>query len=434
MEEVLFQYLGERWVENPASAELWQRIDKIPDEELLRAHERRRERLVAFARRRLTAQIREKGGSQRELQTAGEVLDPSTLTIGIARRFATYKRSTLIFRDIERLGEIVNNRKHPVQIIIAGKAHPKDDEGKKLIQEIYKVASDERFGRRIVFIENYDINVAHYMVQGCDVWLNNPRRPLEASGTSGMKVIANGVLNFSVLDGWWDEAYEPGLGWKIGNGEDYTNPDLQDEVEARQLYHILENEIVPLFYSRGEDRLQRDWIAKVKMSMKKLGPVFNTHRMIQEYFEKYYRPAFENREIQHEKKWNKAKELAAWKLKMMHNWSSINVVNIEANIGTKPVFVGQEIPVKARINLGNLAPDDVLIQIYFGPVEKQDKPHLNRAVIMKPEMNDSKDGYYNYKGKIISEMSGQQGYTIRILPKHPLLVHSFELGLIYWAN
>ena len=241
----------------PASKELWKRIDKIPDEELWRTHERRRESFVAFARRRLIKQIKERGGSQSEIETASEILDPSALTIGFARRFATYKRATLMFRDIDRLADILNDKNHPVQFIIAGKAHPKDEEGKRLIQEIFQVAKEERFRRKIVFIENYDMNVAHYLVEGCDIWLNNPRRPLEASGTSGMKVIANGGLNFSVLDGWWVEGFDPEVGWKIGNGEEYSDPDYQDEIEARQFYHTLENQIVPLFYSRTEDGLPR---------------------------------------------------------------------------------------------------------------------------------------------------------------------------------
>jgi len=295
MEDLFLQYMGEKWAENPASKEIWQRIEKIPDEELWRTHERRRERLVAFARRRLNKQIRMRGGSLELLGTAGEVLDPTALTIGFARRFATYKRATLIFRDIDRLADIVNNKEHPVQFIMAGKAHPKDEEGKRFIQDIYQIAKEERFRRKIVFIENYDMNVAHYLVEGCDIWLNNPRRPLEASGTSGMKVIANGGLNFSILDGWWDEGFDPELGWKIGNGEEYTDPDYQDEVESRQLYHTLESEIIPLFYSRGEDRLPRKWIAKVKNSMKNLGPFFNTHRMVQEYFQNYYSKSYEKR-------------------------------------------------------------------------------------------------------------------------------------------
>ncbi len=434
MEDLLLQYIGENWVTNPTSSNLWERIDKIPDEELWRTHERRRERLVAFARRRLIKQIKSRGGSQEELAIASEILDPSALTIGFARRFATYKRATLIFKDIERLADIVNNKHYPVQFIIAGKAHPKDEEGKRFIQEIFQIAKEERFRRKIVFLENYDMNVAHYLVEGCDVWMNNPRRPLEASGTSGMKVIANGGLNFSVLDGWWDEGFDPEVGWKIGNGEDYTDPDYQDEVESRLLYNTLESSIVPLFYSRGEDHLPRRWILKVKNSMKKLGPVFNTHRMVEEYFDKYYKPSFELRKQLSHSQWHKCKELTAWKAKVIENWSSIKVVSVETNGNSKHIFVGQSLPVEAEIDLGGLTHEDVEVQIYYGPMENNDNPHYNLTEIMNADQKKTKSGFSKYTGRIVCKESGHQGYTIRILPKNGLLIHPFELDVVYWAN
>ncbi len=433
MEELFLQYIGENWTNNPASKELWKRIDKIPDEELWRTHERRRERLVAFARRRLIKQIKERGGSQSEIETASEVLDPSALTIGFARRFATYKRATLIFKDIERFSDIINDKLHPVQFIIAGKAHPKDEEGKRLIQEIFQIAKEEKFRRKIVFIENYDMNVAHYLVEGCDIWLNNPRRPLEASGTSGMKIIANGGLNFSVLDGWWDEGFDPEVGWKIGNGEEYSDPDYQDEVEARQFYHTLENLIIPLFYSRTEDGLPRAWVTKVKNSMKKLGPFFNTHRMVQEYFEKYYVSSVDKRLILSDKKWEKVKKLSEWKEYVKQNWEAVNVVQLHTNSNGEEVTVGEAYKITAEVGLGELKPEDVEVQIYFGPVDKINDPHTFSTVVMETESKKGNPNYL-YSGKINSVRSGHQGYTIRILPKHPLMINPFELGVIYWAD
>ncbi len=434
MEELLVQYIGEKWLENPASPSLWQRIDKIPDEELWRTHERRRERLVAFARRRLVKQVKSRGGNQAELTIASEVLDPTALTIGFARRFATYKRATLLFRNLERLNQIISNKSQPVQFIIAGKAHPKDEEGKKLIQDICEISKTEAFRRKIVFIENYDINVAHYLVEGCDVWMNTPRRPLEASGTSGMKVIANGGLNFSVLDGWWDEGFDPEIGWKIGNGEEYTDPDYQDELESRQLYNTLETNIIPLFYSRGEDGLPREWIQKVKQSMKKLGPYFNTHRMVQQYFENYYKTSFEKRLILSERKWSSAKELASWKENLKRNWSNIKLVNLETHDKSKTIYVGENLPVAAELNLGELSPQDVEVQAYYGPLDQQDNPEYNETIVLKSEAKKLKDGNYKFTGSITTRRSGQQGFTIRVLPKHPLLINQFELGLIYWGG
>lgn len=433
MESLFIQYMGEKWVDNPALQELWDRVDDIPDEELWRTHERRRERLVAFARRRLKRQKKLRGSGQAEIEAASEVLDPAALTIGFARRFATYKRATLIFKDIDRLSDILNNKNKPVQLIIAGKAHPKDDEGKRFIQEIVQIAEHEKFRRKVVFIENYDLNVASYLVEGCDIWLNNPRRPLEASGTSGMKVIANGGLNFSVLDGWWDEGFDPEVGWKIGNGEEYNDPDYQDEVEARQLYSTLENQIIPLFYSRGQDKLPRSWISMVKKSMKKLGPYFNTHRMLQEYFTKYYGAAFEKRTLLMENKWERVKKLAQWKHMLRENWNGLNVINIRTNGSNEPVYVGEEFPVEADINLGKLSPDDVEVQLYYGPVDKQEDSAEYFTVVMTGSKNNG-NGIYTYKGNIVSKKSGQQGFTIRILPRHRLLINPFELGIVYWAS
>jgi glycogen phosphorylase len=435
MEALFLQYLGEKWVENPSSKELWERVDRIPDEELWRTHERRRERLVAFARSRLRKQIISRGGSQAEIEAANEVLNPSALTIGFARRFATYKRATLIFRNIERLADILNDKEHPVQFIFSGKAHPKDDEGKRLIQEIVQIAKEERFRRKIVFIENYDLNVARYLVEGCDVWLNNPRRPLEASGTSGMKIISNGGLNFSILDGWWDEGFDPEIGWKIGNGEEYTDPDYQDEIEARQFYNILEGQIVPLFYKRGEDKLPRGWISMVKNSMKKLGPFFNTHRMVEEYFAKYYSPSFEKRIVLLKQNGAVVKELASWKEVVKKNWSQVKILDVHVNGNPKQIFVGENFPVKAEIYLGNLKPDDVEVQLYYGPVDKQDDPNFSSTVVMNNDKsNEANDSRYLYSGDIISQNSGQKGFTIRILPKNSLLINPFELGVVYWAN
>ncbi|MBU0558866.1 MAG: alpha-glucan family phosphorylase, partial [Bacteroidetes bacterium] len=282
MFDLLYRYLGDEFIENTGNKEVWDGVDDIPDEELWRTHERRRERLVAFARKRLRQQIIARGGSYSDIISSKEVLDASALTIGFARRFATYKRATLISRDVERLASILCNSKFPVQFIFAGKAHPRDDAGKKLIQEIVALTKDDHLRKKIVFLENYDMNIARYMVEGCDVWMNNPRRPLEASGTSGMKVLANGGLNFSVLDGWWDEAYNHHVGWKIGSAEEYKDLDYQDEVESNMIYEMLENELVPTFYNRGEDKLPRKWIAMMKNSMRQLGSVYNTHRMVEE--------------------------------------------------------------------------------------------------------------------------------------------------------
>jgi glycogen phosphorylase len=433
MEDLFLKYIGEKWIQNPASQQLWDRVDKVPNEELWRIHEERRSRLVSFARSRLIKQIRARGGSQSEIEAAQEVLDPGALTIGFARRFATYKRATLLFRDIERFTDLLSDRMRPVQFIFAGKAHPRDDEGKKLIQEIAQIAKEEHFRKWIVFLENYDLNVASYLVEGCDVWLNNPRRPLEASGTSGMKVIANGGLNFSVLDGWWVEGFDPELGWKIGNGEEYLDPDYQDEIEARQLYHTLESQIIPQFYNKGQDGVPKQWVTKIKTSMKKLGPYFNTHRMVQEYLNNYYLPSMEKRSVLLDKEKHKAKDLVEWKERVVNAWGKVKVVNVESNGFILTMRVGENLLISADIDLGNLSPADVEVQLYFGPVEKLNEPQNFGTVNMLPG-KEVKGSIYKYSGSISCMRSGQSGYTIRILPKHDLLINPFELGVVYWAE
>lgn len=433
MYDLLLRYLGDGFLEDPSDPEVWESVDDIPDEELWRTHERRRERLVAFARKRLRNQLLARGASTNDIEAAKEVLDASALTIGFARRFATYKRATLMYKDIERLAAILLNPKRPVQLIIAGKAHPKDDAGKKLIQDLVTIAKDESLRKRIVFIENYDMNIARYMVEGCDVWLNNPRRPLEASGTSGMKVIANGGLNFSVLDGWWDEAYNYDVGWKIGNGEEYENLDYQDEVEANMLAETLENEIVETFYDRGDDKLPRRWIKMMKNSMKTLAPQFNTSRMVHQYANKFYVPAYKNRLVLMDKNWSEAKKFLAWKKKIMSNWSNIKFNKISSELVNGELKVGSLYKIKSEIQLGNLAPADVEVQIYFGKVDYQHTAYANSYVKMNCATKKSSTGKYKYEGAIDCSRTGQFGYTLRILPNHQLLNSKFELGLIKWA-
>src|SRR5262249_26162387 len=268
------RYLGVQWETRPTDHSIWKRVDHIPDAELWRTHERRRERLVAFPPGPGKAQLTPRGAPPAPTPPARG--GPGVL--GSARRFATYKRGTLLFRDLERLAAIINNKDRPVQIIFAGKAHPRDHGGKELIAEIQHVGRRPEFRRRIVFLEDYDINVARYLVQGVDVWLNNPRRPLAASGTSGMQVACNGGLNLSVLDGWWVEGYKQDNGWAIGAGEEYTDLNYQDDVESRAIYDLLEQEIVPLFYQRSSDGVPRGWIRMMKRSMSTICPFFNTNR------------------------------------------------------------------------------------------------------------------------------------------------------------
>ncbi len=429
MADLFNRYLGPRWIADPHDQTIWRRLTDVPEEELWRTHERRRERLVAFARRRLKAQLKRRGYTPKAVSEGDWVLNPEALTIGFARRFATYKRATLLFRDMDRLTKILCNTDRPVQIIFAGKAHPRDDHGKDLIRNIVHTIRENGLRHHIVFIEDYDLNVARYMVQGVDVWLNTPRRPLEASGTSGMKATANGAINMSVLDGWWDEAYNGQCGWAIGEGEEYSDHAYQDEVESNAIYDILEHEVVPLFYDRSADGLPRSWVAKMKHAMADVCPVFNTNRMLVDYTEKFYVKAAQKRNLLIADSVTKAKELTHWKERVTANWDSIHIEDVNAITGGS-LQVGSQLEIQARVNLGQLSPSDIAVQLYEGPLSPKGEITNGNPIPMK--VVNEQDGLYNFQGVIPCNKSGLHGFTVRVLPAHEDMSHPFELFLIAW--
>jgi starch phosphorylase len=438
MYQLYDRYLGFRWQERPAEHDIWRRAERIPDEELWRTHERRRERLVAFARKRVRAQLQRRRATPAEVAAADEVLDPEALTIGFARRFATYKRGTLIFHNSDRLAAIVNNKDRPVQFVFAGKAHPKDAGGKDLIAQIQKFARKPEYRRRIVFLEDYDMNVARTLVEGVDIWLNNPRRPMEASGTSGMKVCGNGGLNFSVLDGWWVEGYKGDNGFAIGAGEDYGgDTETQDEVESRALYDMLEKEIVPMFYKRGSDGTPRDWLRVMKRSISTLTPYFNTNRMVEEYVRLCYEPSQQRYRALTADGLRRAAELAEWRRKVRSQWNQVRVDGVDVANG-EALHVGNELEVTARVHLGPFQPDDVELQIYHGPLDSMGEIASAQVepmgLISAPEGSANGAAMWTYRGRISCRNSGQYGFTVRVLPKHQGLPHVFETGLVTWGQ
>lgn len=425
------RYLGPRWREEPGDPEVWERAEDIAPDELWRTHERRRERLVAFTRQRLRQQLEERGASPSDIRAAEEVLDPEALTIGFARRFATYKRATLILQDPDRLDKILNDPDCPVQIIYAGKAHPRDNPGKAMIQEIVNLGRQDRFRNRIVFLEDYDMIIARYLVQGCDVWLNNPRRPREASGTSGMKAAANGVLNLSTLDGWWAEAYTPEVGWAIGRGEVYDDADYQDRVEAQALYNLLERDVVPMFYERT-GRVPRRWVDQMKASIGSLCHFFNTNRMVAEYTNRFYVPLVERYRRLVGDDFAGAKSLARWRHRLASSWSQIRVESTNGNPPTE-LSVGQTFRTEARVYLGDAKPEDVCVELYVGLVNPNGELVQGQAMTMQLT-KELGSGRYLYEAEAECGMSGLHGYTVRVLPYHPELVTLFQPGFIRWAG
>jgi starch phosphorylase len=431
MAGLLNRYLGNRWLEDSTDAGVWRRIGRIPDSELWRTHKRGREQLVDFARKRLKDQLRQVGVSAKEIAVADEVLDPEALTIGFARRFATYKRGTLLLRDIERLAAILNNPERPVQIIIGGKAHPADHHGKELIRQLVQISMQERFRHRIVFLEDYDLGVARRLVQGVDVWLNTPRRPMEASGTSGMKVAFNGGLNMSVLDGWWCEGYKGNNGWAVGKGEVYDDMSYQDEVEGRAIYDLLEKEIVPLFYDRDSDGIPRGWIACMKSSMQTLCPVFSTDRMVQEYTEVSYIPSYEMWSRLDKNSSALAVDLASWKEKMHRNWHQVGIESIETKC-MEEVKVGSIVPVSARIHIGDILPEEVAVDVYFGLLDSRGSI-IGGEIVSLNAIEEISKGLFSFSGEIECRFCGRQGFMLRVMPNHGELGTVYIPGLLLWG-
>ena len=432
MADLFDRYLGPRFVEEPMAHEVWQRVNNIPDAELWRTHERRRERLVAFTRRRLRRQLERHGAPSSEMAFADEVLDPRALTSGFARRFATYKRSTLLLQDPDRLARILNDPDRPVQLLFAGKAHPADRPGKELIRKLIHFSRDERFRHSIVFLEDYDINVARYLVQGADVWLNTPRRPLEASGTSGMKAAANGAINLSILDGWWDEGYTPEVGWAIGSGEEYSDTEAQDAIEGCALYDLLEKEVIPLFYPHQiRNGLPRGWIAKMKASMSTLAPLFNAHRMVAEYTERFYLPAGLSYEKLKADGFTAANHLAAWHEKIRRHWGELRIENVHVET-EGDLKVGAQLAISADLELGPLQPGDVSVELYYGPLDSEGHLTEASAIVEMERTQSADDGSVTFMGNIPCDQSGRYGFAVRVLPKCEDLIHRYEPNLILW--
>ncbi|MDR0472950.1 MAG: alpha-glucan family phosphorylase [Treponema sp.] len=431
MIELLDRYLGPHFEETPTELAVWNRINRISDEELWRTHERRRERLVTFARDRIRENLKRNGAVESRIAQAEDALSPYTLTLAFARRFATYKRGNLLLRDPERLLRLLKDTERPIQLIFAGKAHPMDLPGKELIKSIIHFAEQYDVKSRIVFLENYDMTVARYLTTGADLWLNTPRRPMEASGTSGMKAAMNGVLNCSILDGWWDEAYDPELGWAIGRGEEYGDTNLQDDIESKALYDLLEREVIPLFYQRGRDGLPREWIRRMKVCMKTIGQSMSSHRMLMDYSNNFYFPALKNYRRIVKDDYAESKSLAAYLSKIRQVWDNIRILKIESN--AKHVMQrGDSLQVTARLELGPLKPDEVLVELYHGSVSTRNNEIMN-ALRTEMRFIGQEGNTYTYQVRVECDDTGIQGHTVRILPKHEALIHPYRTGFIKWA-
>jgi glycogen phosphorylase len=428
------KYLGPDWADHLTDVEYWRRVIDIPDEVLWETHQLLKNRLIEFVRERLRIQRVRIGESPEQLRNINSVLNPDVLTIGFARRFATYKRGTLLFSNKERLLRLIQNAERPVQFIFAGKSHPKDEGGKKIIQEVYNASREAGFEHAVVFVEDYDTYIGRRLYQGVDVWLNNPLRPLEASGTSGMKLPPNGGLNFSVLDGWWCEGHNGKNGWPIGPEISGGSVEFQNEVDIDSLFNILENQIVPLYYAKPDGRLPLAWLQLMRESMRSVTPVFNTHRMVKEYNERLYEPAAKAIQALSANSYRAAIELAKWKEKTRADWRKIRIEEVNASpseIGD--LFVGETLQIEAKVFLGPVDPSHVRVQAYIG---KSNNGSLSEpfTIDLQEIEKGATPGQFTFKGVIKATESGSYGFNVRVIPTHPYLNQGHELRLITWAS
>ena len=426
------RYMGRDWRDNPSSKDLLKRIQKMPDEELWRVHEINRSRLIRTAREQGELQSNIRNAPKAQVDAIRNVLNHDTLTIGFARRFATYKRAALILKNPERLEALVNNTDKPVQFIFAGKAHPADNVGKELIRSIIHFARRANIRNRMIFLEDYDIRIARSLVQGVDIWLNTPRRPHEASGTSGMKAAINGALHLSILDGWWDEGYSPDCGWAIGRREEYENDEYQDDVESQALYNLLENEVVPRYYDRPDGGIPGKWVKMMKSSIRMAFSYFSGFRMLSEYNDLFYKPAIDEYRKLNENEAQHTHELVAQRQRLKTLWSGVNVESMTTDMDLSNLHVGDTFKAMAVVNLGKLTPEEVDVQIYHGPVSSSNQITESHSEIMG-EIRKADNGTHCYSHTLECKATGRYGFTVRAVP-HGEEWKRIMPGFVTWAD
>ncbi len=432
LKELYNKYLIPYWQDNIQIQETWKKIDNIPNERLWEEHQARKNKLLKLVKENVTNNMKENGISYEEINEITSKLNPNALTIGFARRFATYKRATLIFRDLERITQILNNSEKPVQLIFAGKAHPADKEGQELIKYIKEISMKPQFKGKIFVLENYNIGIARYLVSGVDVWLNNPRRPMEASGTSGQKASVNGVINFSVLDGWWAEGYDSKNGWTIGTNDEYSSYDIQDDADSNSMYTTLENKIIPTYYDKASNGISEKWVRIMKNSIISTGGRYSTSRMLCDYTDRLYMPLIDV----YKKYYSDLSEVAnlnEWKTKMQINWEKIKIEQLN-NMDNISIDAGNKIEVTCKVILPDISADNITVETYAGRIT--DKGTIENITIMPMDLiekNEEKREYI-YKAKLELTTGGNYGYTFRVMPKHNMILDPENLNLIKWIT
>ena len=426
------KYLIPYWQDNIQNQSTWEKVKNIPDEKLWEIHQNRKTKLIRLVKENTTERLRRSGYSYEEINSIISKLDVNTLTIGFARRFATYKRATLIFKDLERITQILNNENRPIQLIFAGKAHPADKEGQDLIKYIHEVSMMPQFKGKIFLLENYNIAMSRYLISGVDVWLNNPRRPMEASGTSGQKASVNGVINFSVLDGWWAEGYNQENGWTIGTNAEYESYEAQDVADSQSMYRTLEEKIVPLYYDRDKNGISKTWIEKMKNSIISTGGKYSTSRMLIDYTNNYYMPLC-NLYNKYYMNVDNVAEYNNWKHELFENWKDIKIEQ-ENNLDNITLDAGNNIEVKCSVEVPNINIENISVECYYGKILENGIVENVEIIPMKMIDEDEENKKYTFSAKIELKTGGNYGYTFRVMPKHEMLLEPANLNLVKWIS
>ena len=433
LKDLYNKYLIPYWQDNIHEDYVWEKIKTIPDDKLWKVHMDRKAKLIALVKENVTRRLRREGVSYDEIVEATSKLNPEALTIGFARRFATYKRATLIFKDLERITQILNDENKPVQLIFAGKAHPADREGADLIKYIHEISMKPQFKGKIFILENYNIEISRYMVSGVDIWLNNPRRPMEASGTSGQKASVNGVVNFSVLDGWWAEGYNQKNGWSIGTNKEYSSYEEQDRADSESIYYTLENKIIPTYYNKDKDGISKGWMELMKNSIMSTGGKYSTARMLVDYTNQLYMPLC-NLTKKYYNDLNKVTEYNAWKQNMYASWKDVQIEQLENNADNITVDAGTSIDVKCSVVLPNIDPGSVRVEVYYGKFLEDGTVQDVKIIPMKMDGKEEENKKYYYTAKIDLSSGGNYGYSFRVMPQNEMLLDSENMDLVKWIE
>ena len=434
LKQLYNKYLIPYWQDKIQYDYVWEKIKNIPDEKLWEAHQARKEKLLNIVKNNVTERLRRSGYNYEDINSITSKLNPNALTIGFARRFATYKRATLIFKDLERITQILNNSDRPVQLIFAGKAHPADKQGQDLIKFIHDVSMMPQFKGKIFLLENYNIAMSRYLISGVDVWLNNPRRPMEASGTSGQKASVNGVINFSVLDGWWAEGYNQKNGWRIGFNSDYESYEVQDVTDSQNIYETLEQKIIPAYYNKEKNGISKEWLDYMKESIISTGGKYSTSRMLSDYTSQFYIPLC-NLHNKYYKDLSDVTRFNAWKNDMYRNWKDIKITQKEDNLNNIAIDAGKCITVRCQVELPNINPEHISVECYYGKILENGVVEDISIIPMqqiKTKAENSKN--YEYETKIELKTGGNYGYTFRVMPKHEMLLESANMDLVKWIT